>query len=126
MLLTAHALATKRDLKVAITTRFSKPLSSAEKKVADFGTSNNVITSAFTFSINRTKKFLVTYCNSSKIIRRFIILSCLLVLQERVLEKVVLVFAQGLILAPFFPAEESGFKRPELQHHYEGRGHKSG
>ena len=45
------------------------PSSSAEKKLADFGTSNNITTSAFTSSINRTKKFLVTYCNSSKIRR---------------------------------------------------------
>jgi hypothetical protein len=36
-------------------------LSSTEKNVADFGTSNNITTSAFTFLINRTKKLLVTY-----------------------------------------------------------------
>jgi hypothetical protein len=40
--------------------------SSAEKKLADFGTSNNITTSAFTFLINRTKKFLATYYNSCK------------------------------------------------------------
>lgn len=40
--------------------------SSGQKKLADFGTSNNITISAFTFLINRTKKFLVTYFNSCK------------------------------------------------------------
>jgi hypothetical protein len=39
--------------------------SSAEKKLADFGTSNNIATSAFNSLINRTKMFLVSYCNLS-------------------------------------------------------------
>jgi hypothetical protein len=41
------------------------PPSSAEKKLADFGTSNNIATSAFNSLINRTKMFLVSYCNLS-------------------------------------------------------------
>jgi len=44
-------------------------ISSAEKKKADFGNLNNIATSAFTFLIYRTKKFLVTYYKSCKIKR---------------------------------------------------------
>ena len=43
----------------------SRMSSSAEKKLADFGTSNNIATSAFNSLINRTKMFLVSYCNLS-------------------------------------------------------------
>jgi hypothetical protein len=38
-----------------------------KKKLADFGTLNNITTSAFTFLINLTKKFLATYYDSCKI-----------------------------------------------------------
>ena len=39
--------------------------SPAEKKLADFGTSNNIATSVFNSLINRTKMFLVSYYNLS-------------------------------------------------------------
>jgi hypothetical protein len=45
--------------------------SSGRKKLADFGTSSNIATSVFTSLINRTNKFLVSYCNLSKIRRPF-------------------------------------------------------
>jgi hypothetical protein len=57
----------------------------AEKKVADFGTSNNITILAFTLLINRTKKFFMPYYNLCKIRRPFIF-KWLLLSQERIKE----------------------------------------
>jgi hypothetical protein len=63
----AKETAARQYKKHALQERKTRTLPSllAEKKLADFGTSNNIATSAFNSLINRTKMFLVSYCNLS-------------------------------------------------------------
>jgi hypothetical protein len=74
------------------------------KKSGRFGTSNNILSLAFTFLINRTQKFLVTYYNSCKIRLPFYILVVSYSFKN---VKVFLVFTQGPTSAILFSAKES-------------------
>jgi len=74
------------------------------KKSGRFGTSNNIISLAFTFFINRTQKVLVTYYNSCKIRLPFYILVVSYSFKN---VTVFLVFTQGPTSAILFSAKES-------------------